>query len=145
MKSYRLTNERFCRFKLDLDKLIEYYREKYSVKTERDWEKYEREYRNRVTTAVQELRPIIREATATLVGNVKHIGRPPKVSIEDKIILLLLKDIFDTSNRKTSRLLPLFDGLSKLSLTYKTIERLYSDPLISMALHNMFVSRFFFM
>ena len=139
MKPYRLTNERFWRFKLDLDKLIEYYRGKYSVKTERDWEKYEREYRNRMVTAVRELRPIIKEATVTLVGNIRHIGRPSKISMEDKVILLLLKDIFDTSNRKTSKLLPLFDGLSELFITYKTVERLYSDPLISMALHNMFV------
>ncbi len=139
MKSYRLTNERFWRFKLDLDKLIEYYKEKYSVKTSRDWGKYEREYRNRVMTAVKEMRPIIKEATTVLTKNIKHIGRPFEVSLEDKVILLLLKDIFDTSNRKTSKLLPLFEGLSRLSITYKTVERLYSDPLISIALHNMFV------
>lgn len=36
MESYRLTNKRFWRFKLDLNDLIKYYKEKYSVKTEMD-------------------------------------------------------------------------------------------------------------
>ncbi len=53
MKPYRLTNERFWRFKLDLDKLIEYYKEKYSVKKDRDWGRYETEYKNRLSTAVE--------------------------------------------------------------------------------------------
>jgi hypothetical protein len=37
MKSYRLTNKRFWRFKPDLNKLTEYYKEKYSVKSGTDW------------------------------------------------------------------------------------------------------------
>jgi transposase len=139
MKSYRLTNERFWRFKLDLNKLIEYYKEKYSMKKDRNWANYEKEYRKRIVIAVRELRPLINEALRPLTNNIKHIGRPLETRIEDKVAMLLLKDIFDTSNRKTAKLLPLFDGLSKVDVTYKTVERLYSDPLVSMALHNIFV------
>lgn len=139
MKTYQLTNERFWRFKLDLDKLIEYYKEKYSVKTERNWGEYEKEYKNRLNAAANEIRPIVKAAAAPLVKNTRRIGRPLKTSVEDKVMMLLLKDIFDTSNRKTARLLPLFGKLRGVSTTYKTVERLYSDPLVSMTLHNMFV------
>ena len=139
MESYRLTNKRFWRFKLDLNKLIEYYKEKYSVKNNRNWVEYETLYKDRLSTAAEEIRPIIKKAAAPLIRNVAHIGRPWETSIEDKVLILLLKDIFGTSNRKTARLMPLFGKLRGVSTTYKTIERLYSDPLVSMVLHNMFV------
>jgi transposase len=139
MKLYRLTNERFWRFKLDLNKLVEYYKEKYSATTERNWTRYEKDYRKRMITAVKELRPLVNEAARPLLDNVKRIGRPSETAIEDKVVMLLLKDIFDTSNRKTSKLLPLFEGLSSIDVTYKTVERLYSDPLVSIVLHNLFV------
>lgn len=139
MESYRLTNKRFWRFKLDLNDLIKYYKEKYSVKTEMDWAGYEKEYKKRLDTALKEIRPIIKEAVSALIKNTKLVGRPPEISIEDKVMLLLLKDIFDTSNRKTAGLLPLFSHLSRLKTTYKTVERLYSDSLVSIVIHNMFV------
>lgn len=124
---------------MDLNRLIEYYKEKYSVSKERDWKRYEEEYRKRLETAAREIKPIIEEATAVLSNNIRQIGNPSKISLECKVMVLLLKDIFDTSNRKTARLLPLFGGLPKISTSYKTVERLYSDPLVSMAIHNMFV------
>ena len=137
--THRITNTRFARFKLDLNNLVKYYKEKYSVKTERNWPEYERDYRKRLETAVSEIRPMIEEASYMLLENTKHIGRPQMVAADDKVMMLLLKDIFDTSNRKTAKLLPLFNGLSGISTTYKTVERLYSDPLVSMIIHNMFV------
>ena len=139
MRSYRLTNRNFSRFNLNLGNLIEYYKEKYSVSNERDWKLYEKEYRNRLETAAREIRPIIKEAISVMSNNIKQIGSPPKISLEDKVMMLLLKGIFDTSNRKTARLLPLFGEMPRISTSYKTVERLYSDPLISMAVHNMFV------
>ena len=63
MESYRLTNKRFWRFKLDLNDLIKYYKEKYSVKTEMDWAGYEKEYKKRLDTALKEIRPIIKEGS----------------------------------------------------------------------------------
>jgi len=139
MKLYRLTNERFWRFKLDLNKLIEYYKEKYSVNNKTDWKDYEVAYKNRLVAAAEEIRPIIKAAVAPLNKNAKRIGRPWKLSTEDKVMILLMKDIFDTSNRKTANLLPFFGKLHGVSTTYKTVERIYSDPLVSMVLHNMFV------
>jgi transposase len=137
--THSLTNMGFWRFKLDLNELIKYYKEKYPVKTAIDWAGYEKEYKKRLDVALKEIRPIIKEAASALIKNTKLIGRPPEISIEDKVMLLLLKDIFDTSNRKTAGLLPLFSHLSRLKTTYKTVERLYSDPLVSIVMHNMFV------
>lgn len=139
MLSYMLTNRNFWRFKLDLNNLIKYYKEKYSVNRERNWCLYEKEYRCRLETAVKEIKPIIAEAVSILGNNIKQIGSPPSISLENKVLMLLLKDIFDTSNRKTARLLPFFGGLTRISTSYKTVERLYSDPLVSMTIHNMFV------
>ena len=103
MKSYRLTDRNFSRFNRNLGNLIEYYKEKYFVSNERDWKLYEKEYRNRLETAAREIRPIIKEAISVMSNNIKQIGSPPKVSLEDKVMRLLLKDISDTSNRKTAR------------------------------------------
>lgn len=139
MKSYRLTNERFWKFKLDIGKLTNYYKERYSVKSSTDWKDYEITYKNRLSIATAEIRPVIKAAAAPLTQNMRFIGRPLKVSIVDKVLILLLKDIFDTSNRKTANLLPLFGKLHNIQTSYKTIERLYSDPLVSIILHNMFV------
>ncbi len=103
MKSYRLTDRNFSRFNLNLGNLIEYYKEKYSVSNERDWKLYEKEYRNCLETAAREIRPIINGVISAMSNNIKQIGSPPKVSLEDKVMRLLLKDISDTSNRKTAR------------------------------------------
>lgn len=51
--------------------------------------------------------------------------------------LLITKEIYRQSNRREAYLLPLM-GLDK-HIGYKSVERLYSDPLVIMVLHNMFL------
>ena len=50
----------------------------------------------------------------------------------------LVKEIFHLSNRKAAYLLPLL-GISK-DISYKTVERLYSYPLVIMILNNLFMN-----
>lgn len=56
----------------------------------------------------------------------------------EKVFIIIVKEIFRLSNRKTAYLLPLL-GIEK-DVSYKTVERLYSDPLVLMILKNLFVS-----
>ncbi len=56
----------------------------------------------------------------------------------DKTLMLLLKDIFKVSNRKMANFLSVFSPFTGFNTGYKTVERVYSDPIISMIVHNMF-------
>lgn len=134
-----ITNNQFDKFKKDFDSLVEHYREKYSVEREINWSTYEREYSERLKAAVNEMRSIAEEANYLLLLNLKCIGKPTETPYVDKVLMLLLKDIFKVSNRKMANFLSVFSPFTKVSASYKTVERLYSDPIISMIVHNMFV------
>lgn len=134
-----ITNNQFDKFKKDFDSLVEHYREKYSAEREINWSTYEREYSERLKAAVNEMRSIAEEANYLLLLNLKCIGKPTEIPYVDKVLMLLLKDIFKVSNRKMANFLSVFSPFTKVSASYKTVERLYSDPIISMIVHNMFV------
>ena len=104
--NYRITNKGFGRFNKDLNSLIKIYREKYGVQKDRDWVHYEKEYSRRLEIALTEIRPIIAESASELLRNIKHIGRPVEISIVDKVLMLLMKDIFSLSNRRTAGFYP---------------------------------------
>ena len=55
----------------------------------------------------------------------------------EKVFIILTKEIMKLSNRRMVYELPLF-GID-LPISYKTVERLYSDPLVIMMLNNLFV------
>ncbi len=65
---------------------------------------YENGYKKRLDIALQKIGSITKEAVSFLIKNIKYIGRPPKICVEDKVIILLFKDIVGISNRKTARL-----------------------------------------
>jgi transposase len=55
------------------------------------------------------------------------------------VVGLLLKSIFSENNRPMAGLMSLFGAFCGIDVSYKIIERLYSDELVRMALHNMFI------
>ena len=55
----------------------------------------------------------------------------------EKAFILLTKEIMKLSNRRMAYELPLF-GIDRI-ISYKTVERLYSDPLVIMILNNIFI------
>jgi len=68
------------------------------------------------------------------------MGRPPKLDLERKANLFLLVRLLGASNRGMEEALELFQPLFGFGVTYKYIERLYSDEEeVKMALHNLFV------
>ena len=133
-----ITNNQFDNFKKDLDKLVELYKEKYSIDKKRDWQEYEKGYSERLRIAAREIRSIVAEANYLLLLNLKCIGRKSAINYTDKTVILLLKDIFEISNRKMARFLAFFSAFTGIEVSYKTVERLYSDPIIMMTVYNMF-------
>ncbi|AGK61920.1 hypothetical protein Asulf_01954 [Archaeoglobus sulfaticallidus PM70-1] len=66
-------------------------------------------------------------------------GRPKKVDLEKGVTLFLFARLMDKSNRDVEELLELFEPLFGIKVSYKTIERLYSDEEVKLALHNLVV------
>ena len=124
-----------------LEDINVYINEKYKLahpKNKRDWRTYEQQFSSRVSTAMKMLDPLIHEAVSTI-----HIeraaGHPYLLSLEDRVKLLLIKQFFAKSNRMFSNMLAMFSMLSKIEVSYKTIERLYSDPEVMLAIHNLHI------
>ncbi|MCL5106057.1 MAG: ISNCY family transposase [Candidatus Marsarchaeota archaeon] len=104
-----------------------------------DWKIYEKEYANRVQYVGKELNNLAKAAIATIKINKVGFGRPQKLSLQQKVVTLILKSIFEKHNRPMAGLLSLFGVFSGMDVSYKTIERLYSDEIVQIALHNMFI------
>lgn len=120
-----------------LDDIIEEYKEE-KQKKKRDWRTYEQQLANRIKTAVRELEPLIIEATSSIerIGNETR-GRKPKLTLEQKVELLLIKHLIEKSNREMSNMLVIFSLLSDIDVSYKSVERLYSDEEVRLALMNL--------
>lgn len=119
----------------DHEQIVKVYRRKYSKKIKRDWRTYEQMLALRIKTAAQELLPVIEEAYSMIVS--KGRRKPRKMPVTKKILVLLLKDIFQLSNRKMANFLAFFTALTGIDISYKTVERIYSDDLARMVIHNM--------
>lgn len=116
--------------------LLDQYKENREEK-KRDWRTYEQQLMNRVKKAIKNLEPLIDEAInfETHRGQ----GRKPDLELKQKVITLLLKELFGESNRMMASMLAVFSLLSGIDVSYKTVERLYSDPEVEMAIHNLHI------
>ena len=103
----------------------------------RNWKTYEEEYMSHVKKAMEELEPLLKEAS-----NIKRIskrGKKFQLSAKQKVTILLIKHLMRKANRPMAGMLCLFSLLSGINIGYKTIERLYSDDEVEMCLHNLHV------
>jgi len=122
-----------------LDRIIKIYKEENPEK-EKDWRTKEERIHQRLRIAFRELRPLVKEA----VNSVKIVkgetrGSPPLLTLEQKTLLLLLKRLISKSNRDMSHMLAIFLWLTDIDISYKTIERLYSDLEVKVVLHNLHI------
>lgn len=124
--------------KLDIE--IEKYKEENPWEDKRDWKTYEDELYNRILQAISGYEVFIDKAIKTLNINDDYVfGRPPSLMIKQKCILLLLKQLIGKSNREMALLTLVFSALTNVHISYKTIERLYSDDKVALVfkqLHN---------
>lgn len=104
----------------------------------RDWRTYEQQLGSRIKNAMANLEPLIEEAVSTLQVS-KGPGRPHELTLKQRVTLLLVKELFGESNRMMSNMLLMFSLLSGIDVSYKTVERLYSDEEVELALHNLHV------
>ncbi len=121
----------------DLDEfLLDQYKEAHPEK-KRDWRTYEQQYALRLKTAMRELEPLVNEACNIQV--VHSAGRRHGLSLEQRLKLLLLQRIFGESNRMMASMLAIFSVMSGVDVSYKSIERIYDDEDVGMALHNLHI------
>lgn len=120
-----------------LDDIIEDYKEK-SEDKKRDWRTYEQRLTERLKKAFKELKPLVQEAVSTIrIVKGETRGAKPQLTLEQKVLALLLKHLIGKSNRNMSSMLVLFMWLTEIDVSYKTIERLYSDQEVILGLHNL--------
>ena len=120
----------------DIDDYIrgEYLKE--HPKKERDWRTYEQQFARRIYTAMKSLEPLIHEAVSTLHVE-PRAGHPYSLTLEQRVKVLLIKQLVGESNRMFAGMLVVFSLLDDIDISYKTVERLYSDEEVDLALHNL--------
>jgi len=120
-----------------IEEIIDLYKEQ-TVDSPRDWRTYEERVAFRIRKAMEELEPLINEAVSTIrIVRDDPRGRHADLSLKQKTSLLLLKHLFQRSNREMSAMLVVFSLLSGIDVSYKTVERLYSDENVTLVLHNL--------
>lgn len=120
-----------------LKRIVDEYKEEQPEK-KRDWKTYEQRYYARIKACFAELSPLVKEAADSIkIVKTEKRGNEPKLSLEQKINLLLIKQLCIKSNRNMAGMVVLFTCLTSIDISYKAIERLYSDHLVQMALYNL--------
>jgi len=134
-----MTNEKAVKLKLkQLDMfLLDEYKELHEFKRKNPAD-YEKKFMKRIKGAIRKLNPLIKEAVNVFYSP-KERGRKPKVDIEGKVRILLLKQLIGKSNRMMAYLLDLFFMMFNVDISYKTIERLYEDNDVYLVLHNLMI------
>lgn len=99
---------------------------------------WERE-RSKVIDRLRRLPKLVSSAAETL-DVVRGRGRNPKLTPEQKTMLFLYANLTERSNRDMEALLTLLGPVLDVSVSYKSIERLYSDEEVTLVLHNLFLA-----
>jgi len=120
-----------------LDEIIEEYRKEHPAQ-ERDWRTYEQQFARRAKAAFHDLEPLVEEAVSSMrVESGENRGNEPKLTLKQKVLVLLLKHFCGKSNRTMEWMIVLFSLLTNIDVSYKTIERLYSDEAVRLAIFNL--------
>jgi len=122
-----------------LDDIVKEYKKEHPA-TKRDWRTYEQRVAERLRTAFRQLKPLVHEAALSIhfvSGETR--GTKPKLNVEQKVLAILIKHIIGKSNRNMSAMFVIFSLLSSIDVSYKTVERFYSDPEVLAVLHNLHV------
>ena len=118
------------------DFLLKQYKDR-KVEKKRDWRTYEQQLMKRIKGAIHNLEPLIDQSVNIKIH--RGPGRPPHLELKQRVIILLLKELLGESNRMMASMLGLFFLLSGIDVSYKTVERLYSNHDVEMAIHNLHI------
>ncbi len=122
-----------------LDDIVFQYKEEHPIQ-KRDWRTYEQKVAERLKIAFRELKPLVHEAASTITfvtGETR--GAKPTLTVEQRTLALLIKHIIGKSNRTMSSMFVVFSLLSDIDVSYKTVERFYSDAQVIAVLHNLHI------
>jgi len=106
-------------------------------KIEYPFNEWERK-RELVRQRLEKLPELIKQA-ASMVRVANKMGRNKKMNLEERTSLLLFARVFGKSNRDMELMITMLRPLFKTPVSYKTIERLYSDEEVKACLYNLFV------
>jgi transposase len=117
--------------------LLEEYKKNHPQKEE-DYAEYEKEFRRRFRKAINELPSMIDKATTNLKFY-RGKGDKPSLKADQRLRLLLISQLAGKSNRMMAYMARLFAAITGIDRSYKTIERLYSDREVELALFNLWI------
>jgi len=132
-----MVTEKAVKLKLkQLDKyLLNEYKDQFSIK-HKNPKTYEKDFMKKIKSSIKNLSSLINNATKSIISK-KKTGRPSKLSLKQKVTLILLQQLVGKSNRMMTYLLDMFFIVFGIEISYKTIERLYSDDEVRLALLNL--------
>ncbi len=120
-----------------LDEIIKDYKKEHPA-SERDWRTYEQQFARRAKAAFHDLEPLVEEAVSSIkIESGENRGNEPKLTLKQKVLVLLLKHFCGKSNRMMEWMIVMFSLLTSIDVSYKTIERLYSDESVRLAIFNL--------
>src|SRR3989339_613446 len=120
-----------------LDDIVAVYKDEHP-KIKRNWRTYEQRVTERLKTAFRELKPLVHEAVSTITFvSGERRGAKATLTVEQRVLALLIKHIIGKSNRNMSSMFVIFSLLSDIDVSYKTVERFYSDQEVIAVLHNL--------
>ena len=117
--------------------LLEKYKKEHPQK-EIDYVEYEKEFKRRFRKAMKEIHILIKKATTNLKFY-RGKGDKPSLKIDQRLRLLLISQLAGKSNRMMAYMTELFSVITGINKSYKTIERLYSDKEVEIALFNLWI------
>jgi transposase len=121
----------------ELDVIIEAYKKDHPKKV-RDYVKYEIEFKKSLKKLIKNLDKLILESIEKLGVYYRNKNRH-SLSLRKRIRLILIKELTEKGNRKIANILELFSMFDGTDISYKTVERLYSDKLLQICLFNLLI------
>ena len=100
-----------------------------------EWE----QKRERVKQRLRDLPRYVDQAAEKIRFVKPKAGQRKKIDVRKRTMLFLFTRLMNKSNRDMEDLLVLFEPLFGVKVSYKSIERLYSDPEVKTVLHNLFI------
>ena len=95
--------------------------------------------REKVKQRLRDLPEYVERAVDIVSFEKRGAGRPKKVDLVRRTMLFLFARLMNKSNRDVEDLLGMFEPLFGVTVSYKSIERLYSDEEVKTVLHNLFI------
>ncbi|MDP2926386.1 MAG: ISNCY family transposase [Nanoarchaeota archaeon] len=120
-----------------LKEIIKEYKEQ-NPKKDRDYLAYEKSFKKRLKYAINNLEELINDSIKNLDYFSKNENKH-SLPLAKRMRLILIKELSEKGNRKIANLLDLFSIVAGTDISYKTVERLYSDDKIILGLHNLFI------